>query len=151
MAGNKQQQSNSEGRQTKDARKRRHPSYDCFRSFVSGTWRVISMEFLRWFISRHLAGKPVTASRNVGDDCQVNTYYRTQTKNEYWNVHFDRNFSTARLSKTLSRDWANCFPDQFCYLLASSATAFPETVPLFDQKNPKPENENKIKFEPDCF
>ena len=32
----------------------------------SGQWRVISMEFLRSFLRRHLAGKPVVASRNVG-------------------------------------------------------------------------------------
>ena len=31
----------------------------------SGSWRVISMEFLRSFLSRHLAGKPVVASPNV--------------------------------------------------------------------------------------
>ena len=29
-------------------------------------WRVISMEFLRSFLRRHFAGKPVVASRNVG-------------------------------------------------------------------------------------
>ena len=29
-------------------------------------WRVISMEFLRSFLGRHLAGKPVVVSRNVG-------------------------------------------------------------------------------------
>ena len=32
----------------------------------SGWWRVISMEFLRSFLRRHLAGKPVVASQNVG-------------------------------------------------------------------------------------
>ena len=32
----------------------------------SGWWRVISMEFLRWFLRRHLTGKPVVASPNVG-------------------------------------------------------------------------------------
>ena len=32
----------------------------------SGKWRVISMEFLRSFLRRHLAGKPVVASPNVG-------------------------------------------------------------------------------------
>ena len=32
----------------------------------SGWWRVISMEFLRSFLRRHLAGKPVVASPNVG-------------------------------------------------------------------------------------
>ena len=31
----------------------------------SGWWRVISMEFLRSFLKRHLAGKPVVASPNV--------------------------------------------------------------------------------------
>ena len=33
----------------------------------SGKWRVIGMEFLRSFLRRHLAGKPVVASSNV--DC----------------------------------------------------------------------------------
>ena len=32
----------------------------------SGQWRVISMEFLRSFLRRHFAGKPVVASWNVG-------------------------------------------------------------------------------------
>ena len=32
----------------------------------SGWWRVISMELLRSFLRRHLAGKPVVASPNVG-------------------------------------------------------------------------------------
>ena len=32
----------------------------------SGKWRVISMEFLRSFRRRHLVGKPVVASPNVG-------------------------------------------------------------------------------------
>ena len=32
----------------------------------SGQWHVISMEFLRSFLRRHFAGKPVVASRNVG-------------------------------------------------------------------------------------
>ena len=32
----------------------------------SGKWRVISMEFLRSFLRRHLVGKPVVASPNVG-------------------------------------------------------------------------------------
>ena len=32
----------------------------------SGWWSVISMEFLRSFLRRHLAGKPVVASPNVG-------------------------------------------------------------------------------------
>ena len=32
----------------------------------SGYWRVISMEFLRSFLRRHLAGKPVVESQNVG-------------------------------------------------------------------------------------
>ena len=32
----------------------------------SGKWRVISMEFLRLFLRRHLAGTPVVASPNVG-------------------------------------------------------------------------------------
>ena len=31
-----------------------------------GYWQVISMEFLRSFLRRHFAGKPVVASRNVG-------------------------------------------------------------------------------------
>ena len=31
-----------------------------------GYWRVISMEFLRSFLRRHLVGKPVVASPNVG-------------------------------------------------------------------------------------
>ena len=33
---------------------------------LSGKWRVISMEFLRLFLRRHLAGRPVVASPNVG-------------------------------------------------------------------------------------
>ena len=32
----------------------------------SGWWRVISMEFLRSFLRRHFAGKPVVASKSVG-------------------------------------------------------------------------------------
>ena len=32
----------------------------------SGKWHVISMEFLRLFLRRHFAWKPVVASRNVG-------------------------------------------------------------------------------------
>ena len=34
--------------------------------YTTQIWRVISMEFLRSFLRRHLAGKPVVASPNVG-------------------------------------------------------------------------------------
>ena len=39
----------------------------CFiQSGAQFTWRVIRMEFLRLFLRRHFAGKPVVASWNVG-------------------------------------------------------------------------------------
>ena len=38
----------------------------------SGKWHVISMEFLRSFLRRHFAGKPVVASRNVGCFLRLN-------------------------------------------------------------------------------
>ena len=41
----------------------------------SGRWRVISMEFLRSFFRRHLAGKPVIASPNVGCLLRLNVQY----------------------------------------------------------------------------
>ena len=41
----------------------------------SGWWRVISMEFLRSFFRRHLAGKPVIASPNVGCLLWLNVQY----------------------------------------------------------------------------
>ena len=45
----------------------------------SGKWRVISMEFLRSFLRRHLAGKPVVASPNV--DCFLRLlFWRTNFK-----------------------------------------------------------------------
>ena len=46
-----------------------------------GKWHVISMEFLRSFLRRHLAGKPVIASPNVG--CFLRLLLRGP--NERWN------------------------------------------------------------------
>ena len=41
----------------------------------SGQWYVISMEFLRSFLRRHFAGKPVVASRNVGYFPRLGLFY----------------------------------------------------------------------------
>ena len=38
-----------------------------------GKWRVISMEFVRSFLRRHFAGKPVVVSRTVGCFLRLNT------------------------------------------------------------------------------
>ena len=47
----------------------------------SGWWRVISMEFLRSFLRRHLAGKPVEASLNVGCFLRLNKQITTRSFN----------------------------------------------------------------------
>ena len=39
----------------------------------SGKWRVISMEFVRSFLRRHFAGKPVVVLRTVGCFLRLNT------------------------------------------------------------------------------
>ena len=39
-----------------------------------GKWRVLSIEFLRSFLRRHLAGKPVVASPSVGCFLRLNNF-----------------------------------------------------------------------------
>ena len=46
----------------------------------SGWWRVISMEFLRSFLRRHFAGKPVVASRNIGSEPLYGCFRRNRTR-----------------------------------------------------------------------
>ena len=58
----------------------------------SGWWRVINVEFLRSFLRRHLAGKPVAASPNVGCCLRLllHNFFRKNfvTKTLCWQVTF---------------------------------------------------------------
>ena len=53
----------------------------------SGYWHVISMEFLRSFLSRHFAGKPVVVSPNVGCFLRLMDVWLITLFEEHWKIY----------------------------------------------------------------